>query len=256
MSQNKWFISIKRRGRDIFDLSGLKRWKTPNANYEADPFLIKEGGKNYLFYEDYDRRKGVISYSTIEGLKVSPPTIVLETHYHLSYPQVFKEGNDFYLIPESGTERNIQLFRAVRFPDKWEPVKIIWDDGVYADSNVFKYKDKWWLFTVGGSGDNNLLILESNSLLGNWKEHVRSRIPHSRGAGNIFEYQGKLIRPVQDSSKIYGGAIIFKEITLPGYTEKIIRRIEPNWYNGLNLIGTHTFNFNEDYVIIDGKIKI
>lgn len=250
----KWFISIKRRGSDLFDLSGLKRWKTPDHIYEADPFLIKEEGKNYLFYEDYDRKKGVISYSVIEGLKVSPPTIVLELQCHVSYPQIIRDGKEIYMIPESGEDRNIQIFRAVRFPDKWELARVIWDDGFYVDSNVFKHKGKWWLFTIGGGNDNNLIILKADSLFGRWEKHLASTILNSRGAGNIFEHQGKLIRPVQDPSEIYGGAIIFKEITLADYTEKIIGRIDHDWYPGL--IGTHTFNFNEDYVVIDGKIKI
>lgn len=251
---NKWFISIKKRGDDIFDLSGLKRWETPSHKYEADPFLIKRNGKNYIFYEDYDHKKGVISYSTIEGLSISEPTKVLEMPFHLSYPAIFEDSNEVYMIPETGSERKIQLFRAVRFPDKWELEKIIWDDGNYADSTIIKYKGSWWLFTTGGS-DYNLVILRADSLMGQWSKHFEKVIRHSRGAGKPFEYQGKLIRPVQHySEKIYGKSIIFKEITLPGYSERVVRTIDSNWYP--NLIGTHTFNFSEDYVVLDGKIKI
>ena len=251
--KTKWFIAIKKREKDLFNLSGLKRWKTPNEKYEADPFIIKYQGKNYLFYEDYDRRKGVISYSIIEGLRISQPTKILDLPYHLSYPQVFKEGNEIYLMPESGAERKIQLFKAVDFPDKWELARTLLDDGYYADSNIFRYKDKWWLFTTAGH-DNHLIILKGTSLFGRWEKHFDGIILNSRGAGNIFEYQGRLIRPVQDESRVYGGAIIFKEITLPNYSEKIVGRIEPDWHP--HLIGTHTFNFSEDYVVIDGKIKV
>lgn len=250
----KWFIAIKKRGKNIFDVSGMKRWKTSDERYEADPFIIKDKGKNYLFYEDYDRKKGVISYSVINGLRISSPKVVLDLPCHVSYPHIFKEGESFYMIPESSADRSIHLFKAIRFPDKWEFIKTIWDDGHYADSNIFEYKHKWWLFTIGGH-DNNLVILKSDLLMGKWEKHFSGMMPHSRGAGNIFEHRGKIIRPVQDDSgNMYGGAIIFKEITLPEYSEKIIKRIDHDWYPGL--IGTHTFNFSEDYVVIDGKLKI
>lgn len=251
---NKWFIAIKKRGKDPFDISGMKRWETSNERYEADPFIIKDKGKNYLFYEDYDRKKGVISYSEIKGLKVGKPKEVLSLPCHASYPHVFKVGENFYMIPETSADRSIHLFKAIKFPDEWEFVKTIWEDDHYADSNIFEYKHQWWLFTTGGH-DHNLVILKSDLLMGTWREHFSGNMGCSRSAGNIFEHEGKLIRPVQDdSNKMYGGAIIFKEITLPDYSEKVIGRIDPDWYPGL--IGTHTFNFNEDYIVIDGKIKI
>jgi len=251
--KNKWFLALKHRTNDPFDLSGLKRWETPDTQYEADPFLFKYKNKNYLFYELYDYKKGRIAYSEIKGLDISEPKIILDYPWHLSYPAIFQENNEIYIIPESGTERNIQLFKATEFPDKWNLESIIWDDGNFSDSNILYYKDKWWLFTIGGN-DNNLIILQANFLFGKWQKVFEKEIPNSRGAGNIFQQNGDLIRPCQDVSKIYGGAIIFKKITLPDYTEKIVRRIEPDW--SLNLTGTHTFNFNQDYIVLDGKIQV
>jgi hypothetical protein len=249
----KYFIAIKKRSQDLFDLSGLKRFETPVGQYEADPFLLNHEGKDYLFYELWDYKKGRIAFSEIRDLEISKPEIVLEQSYHLSYPMIFREENEIYMIPESGMGRNIQLYRAREFPKKWELANIIWDDGDFADSTIIRYKNKWWLFTIAGN-DNNLVILKSDSLRGGWEKVFEKYIEPSRGAGNIFEYEGKLIRPVQyQENGIYGRGIAFKEITLPDYTEKEFKRIRPDWYP--NLVGTHTFNANENYVVLDGKLK-
>ena len=61
--RNKWFIAIKKNSGDLFDTSSYIKIKSPKDKYYADPFIVKHKGVNYLFFEDYDYKKGVISYS-------------------------------------------------------------------------------------------------------------------------------------------------------------------------------------------------
>lgn len=245
---NKWFVSIKERGKDLFNLEGLEEIKTKDDVYYADPFLLED----YLFFEDFDHKKGVISCM---DLKTKEVTKILEEDFHLSYPCVFKEGDDYYMIPEMGSVQKIILYKAKKFPFKWEPVSLIKDNIVTADPQIFKHAGKWFLFVTHGC-DNYLEIFKADNLLGEWTLHCRKEEMHSRSAGNIFEYEGKLLRPVQKNDKIYGGAILFKEFSMTDSSiqEKEWGRIEPNW--APNLIGTHTFNFNDKYVVIDGKITL
>jgi len=256
--RNKWFIAIKENKGDIFDTSSFMKIESPKGKYYADPFIVKHENVNYLFFEDYDYKKGVISYSTInKDLTITPPTIVLEESFHLSFPNIFKEKDHFYMIPERGDTGEVVLYKSLDFPNKWEPVKKIISNIRTSDIEIFKHNGIYWLFTTYGADlDNSLLIMYLTDLLGEWKILGADNIEHSRPAGKIFKYNNKFVRPVQDCTKLYGYGLVFKSFALTneGYDEKIINRINPEWYP--NIIGTHTFNFNEDYIVIDGKIKV
>ena len=64
---------------------------------------------------------------------------------------------------------------------------------------------------------------------------------YARSAGHFI---GNL-RLAQDCTSTYGGAIKLIK------NDKVIKTIKPNW--AANIIGTHTFNFNSKYVVLDGK---
>jgi len=256
--KNKWFIAIKKKSDDLFDLSSFAEIQSPRGRYYADPFVVKYDGVNYLFYEDYDYKKGVISYSIInEDLTITKPILALEEPFHLSFPNIFKEGDEFYMIPERGDTGEVVLYKSLSFPNEWVPVKTIVSNIRTSDIDIVKLNNKYWLFTTYGADlDNSLLVMHSDSLLGDWKVLGVDNIPHSRPAGQIFHFQNQIIRPVQDCTKLYGYGLVFKAIELHDgkYGETIIGKINPDWHP--DLIGTHTFNFNEDYIVIDGKIKV
>ena len=246
----KWFLAIKERGDDLFDLSkGLEVIEAPNHNTYADPFLLG----NYLFFENFDHEKGVIACIEMKDGVFSDPVTVLERPYHLSYPYLLEDEGEIYMIPETLGSNTIEIYRARPFPYRWEFVTVIMKGVAAVDTNIIKYGNEYFLFSTF-HGDNNLEIHKSSNLFEGWKLVRRVQIENSRGAGNIFEHEGKLIRPVQRSTKeLYGQGIIFREITVDPYTEKEIHRIDPDWMEGL--IGTHTFNFNDKYVVVDGKYE-
>ena len=256
--KNKWFIAIKENNGDIFDTSSFTHIQSPIGKYYADPFLFKHNNINYLFFEDYDYKKGVISYSIInKDLTITTPTVVLEENFHLSFPNIFKENNKIYMIPEMGDTGNIVLYESTEFPYKWNPVKIIAHGIRTSDIEIINQDGTYWLFTTHGNNlDDSLLVMYSDSLLGDWKVFGIDQIQHSRPAGKIFEYDNKLIKPVQDCTKLYGYGLVFKsmQISKKGYAEDFIKRIDPTWAK--DIIGTHTFNFNEDYIVIDGKKQV
>jgi hypothetical protein len=59
--------------------------------------------------------------------------IVLREKFHLSYPYVFEEDGEAYMVPECGGSGGIQLYRADRFPDRWVNVStLVKGEGRYA----------------------------------------------------------------------------------------------------------------------------
>ena len=77
----------------------------------ADPFLVSEADKLYLFVENFPIKppvKGVLEVLEIgsDGA-MSEPRVVLEREYHLSYPFVFRDGDSWWMMPESSANNSL-----------------------------------------------------------------------------------------------------------------------------------------------------
>ena len=193
------------------------------ARFVADPFLIQEQGTFYLFFEVMGVDRGVIGLATsANGLHWRYERIVLEEPFHLSYPNVFKWKDDYYLIPESGAVNSVRLYKTMHFPDGWQFVKQIITDRALVDSTVLTHQGLLWLFS--SSPDNqNLYLFYADRPEGPWREHPRSPIVRGNGrdarpAGNILDTGKRLIRFSQDSrgdGEKYGKAVRgFEIVTL------------------------------------------
>lgn len=257
---NQWFISIKKNDGDVFNLDGLKHNYPSVGKYWADPFLYQRDGKDYIFYELYDYEKGVIAYSEInDDMSFSEPTIILDLPCHISYPSLFEDSGELYMTPEMGASRKIDLFKCVSFPNKWEYIKTIADNIIAGDTNIFKLDDRYWLFTTAQPQlKHQLVIYTAESLTDDWRLLVSQEVENSRSGGKIFNHNGNLIRTVQDGIGGYGSGIIFKSMNIDLdngiFEENIVDRINPDWHE--DIFGTHHFDFNDKYVVIDGKRKI
>jgi hypothetical protein len=93
-----------------------------------------------------------------------------------------------------------------------------------------------------------------------WISHpfnpVISDVTTARPAGRLFIKNGKIYRPSQDCSKMYGHGFNINEVlslSETKYLEKKIAEVKPNWDS--KLIGTHTYTSTETFVIIDGLTR-
>lgn len=255
---NEWFISIKKNKGDIFDLSNLTHNYPPQGKYWADPFLYSHNGIDYVFYELYDYKKGCVAYSIInDDLTFSDPQIIIDEPYHISYPFIFEDNGEIYMVPESGDSLEVGLYKCIDFPNKWEKQPPLIYNISAGDNNIFKIDNKYWLFTTTQPNlKHYLTILTSENLHGPWKAVLYHEIKNSRSGGKIFYHNNNLIRTVQNASKGYGTGIDFKKITInsEGYGEELYHQIKPDWHP--NIFGTHHFDFNDKYIVIDGKRKV
>jgi hypothetical protein len=242
--------------------------QAPRGRFYADPFLVAADQRHYLFVEDADARTGRAIISCMEILSdgsVGAPRAVLERAPHVSYPFVFRWADDYFMVPETVRSRTIELYRAVEFPWRWERVKILFEDVAAVDTTLFDYGGRTWLFTAmsecGGSLNDELFLFHADSPLGEWTPHpmnpVVSDVRRARPAGSIYAEGGRLIRPAQDCSRIYGGAIVLNSIdvlTETEYREHPLRRIDPTWRS--DLLGTHTINHSARFTVVDGKRRV
>jgi hypothetical protein len=247
-------------------LDGFVPIPMPPDRFYADPFLVPDGERLWLFFEDADRTsgKGAIRASQLrpDGT-LGESRVVLECDYHLSYPFVFQRGGAWYLLPETSGHRTVELWRATRFPWEWQLEKVLLA-GVYAvDPTLFEHAGRLWLFAGvsegGGDAQDELFLWHADSLAGEWRPHpknpVVSDVRHARPAGPLFREDGALYRPGQDCSGAYGSAFWLHRVDRldeRDYRETPVRRVDASWLPGL--VATHGLHRAGGFDAIDGRI--
>jgi hypothetical protein len=260
VGERQWFMAYRRAGRG----TPLTTIMPPPGRFYADPFLFQREGRRFVFFEDYDWSHGraVICYLEIDERGAhSAPRIALRQDCHLSYPFVFADGDDVYMLPETAGHRTVELYRAARFPDEWTLDRVLLRDVAAADPTLLRHDGRLWLFVAidvdGGRAIDELFLFSSDSLAGEWTPHpmnpVVSDVRRARPAGRIFTRDGKLIRPAQDCSHAYGWRLVFNRIetlTATEYREQPVGAIEPVPASG-NL-RTHSYDSDGEYEVVDG----
>jgi hypothetical protein len=246
------------------DMTGFRWIEAPRGHFYADPFLVDDDSRSWVFYEDYDyaKRRGVIASSEVrsDGTLGGRQT-VLARNGHLSYPCVFREGDAFYMIPETAFEQAARLFRAAALPGPWEDCGVLYR-GSALDTSVLKHDGLWWFFTTLREPRGKammLMLFWSASLNDPWQLHPSAPISldvrNVRCAGAIFRDGQRLIRPSQDGSRTYGYSFDLNEIvtlTRTEYVERPVAKVLPDWEAGL--VGTHTYNRGRIGEVTDGKV--
>jgi len=265
---DQWVV-MTGRGMDHLSL----RWEAltplipPADRYWADPFVMQRDGRLFLFVEEkiYAVGKGHIACLEIDarGSVVARHT-ALEAPHHLSYPFLFEHQGQLYMLPESAANRTVDLYRCSRFPDQWAHARTLLS-GIYAvDATLLEHSGRTWMFAnvkqAAGSSLNSLHIYWTHDVLaGEWHAHPRNPVIRDLGsarpAGAIFSHDGELIRPCQDSSRRYGGALKFNRILRldeVDYKEEFVSGFAPR---GRAIRATHTFNRAGDLTVVDAVLR-
>ena len=219
------------------------------ASFVADPFMICVQNSWYMFFEVLNSKTGLgeIGYAmSPDGFNWKYMSIVLKDQIHLSYPFIFENEGDFYMVPETRQAGEIRIYKAKEFPHQWEVIQVILK-GNYADATLVKYQEKWWMFALHGTKDLHLFY--SDSILGDWIPHssnpiIENDLKSSRPAGRIIHYNNKLYRLAQDGYPLYGNKVgVFEilEMNTESYREfEIIESpILKGSRNGWNSVAMH-----------------
>lgn len=235
-------------------------------HFYADPFPFARDGRHHLFVEDYDHAlgRGVISVVEIgEHGPLGTPRPVLEHRVHLSYPCVFEDGGETWMIPETSAAGTVELYRAVAFPDRWERAAVLVRDVDASDATPFRHEGRWWLAATvrrRGSCSDALHLWHADELTGPWRAHAANPvlvdIASARPAGHVHVHDGRLLRPVQDGRRGYGAALAVAEILAldpSTYRQRVLSRLEPGGsWPGSRL---HTVNRAGRLEVVDGSAR-
>ena len=281
-----FFLFFKVRiGRYFFPTQWIVGYKNINENtwkyldissekMQADPFIVFENGKYFIFYEElyFEKNKGYISVGELdlEKNRLINQRIILEKDYHLSYPFVFKENNIWYMIPESSQNKTVDLYEAERFPYEWKLKKTLLKNIETVDSTFIKKYNIWYLFTnekqLGISPNDELSIYYSEDFLNKefkklFLNPIISDVSCARMGGKFFLKNNKIYRVSQDCSKRYGYRVNINEILeidKNNYKEQKIEVLKHP--KNKKIIGMHTYNFSNeievaDFLILRNDIK-
>ncbi|MFC5406776.1 hypothetical protein [Cohnella soli] len=230
---NEWSIAVFATDGVARDSRFIQRIPSPNlrasdvtdaaAELVADPFLVMDQDRYYLFFEVYNKitEKGEIAVAISDDrLNWRYDKLVLVEKFHLSYPQVFKWQEEYYMLPETIESGKVQLYKAKIFPYEWEPVSQLLDRPL-ADPSLFHYQDKWWMY-AGTPG--NLHLFSSPMLESGWVEHPQSPLITNddrvtRPGGRIVVYGDDIYRYAQSGIPYYGKSVSAFRVTLLNDTE-------------------------------------
>ena len=266
-----WRMAVRRGAPPLADSTATPNvddflWiESPKGRFYADPFLLTNRGKVWAFFEDYDytAQIGRISCAEVGSGGLAEPLAVLDRPYHLSYPCIFGDGDDLYMIPESVSNGTVELYRCVAFPNCWKLERVLLDLPA-VDSTVWFEDGLYWFFITmrePRGAATQLWLFFAGGLGETWRPHpanpISTDVRNSRGGGAIFRHNGRLFRPSQDCSRDYGSSFTLNEIVTLNpleYREKPRVTVEPAWKG--DWVGTHTYGRSGDIEIIDGCARL
>ena len=236
----------------------------PKDRFWADPFPLERDGRHFIFFEELIFAEGKAHIAVIEAGRnghFSPPQRVLERPYHLSYPFLIEAEGQLFMLPETGQNGTVELYRCLHFPDRWVLEKVLLQVPHAVDATLHHTGEKWWMFVNVGTDDadvhDELHLYYADDLRGEWQAHrmnpIKSDVRNARPAGRLYERDGKLFRPAQIGAPLYGSGISINQVlklSPEEYLEEEVERfVAPN---ADQILGVHTYNRAGNLSVIDG----
>ena len=225
----------------------------------ADPFILDYNDSQIVVLAEefsYSLRRGRIARLTINrsDYVIIKCDIILDLNTHVSFPFIFRKGNDIYIMPENSASGALLMYN--------------YSDGMlipYSKVSEFPLTDATIIRV-----DNEAYIMstyipnQNGRQLSIWKfddiscrafgKEIVVNFPSckARNAGDFFTYKGKTYRPAQDCNKTYGGAMELQRIDYQNniFTFVSVAVLKPS--SKRFHMGMHTFNVYKDLIIIDG----
>ncbi len=262
---DQWYLLYNLDPNSESDLGKYKKIPLPDDEFWADPHILKRGETYYIFLEIFTQRKkkGHLSVMEMDSRgNLSQPVTILEKDYHLSYPFVLEWDDKVYMIPETKSNKTIELYECTEFPYKWEFKMNLMENVKAVDTTLLYHNGKWWMFTlmlktVGARTSEYLHIFYADNFVTNeWTPHILNPVKidarSARPGGAFFEQNGKIYRPAQDCSYSYGYGMKFHELvrlTETEFEEKPAWSLEPRWEKGVS--GVHSYAKAGQLTVID-----
>ena len=260
------FENLPINSKNVISYKAIDNILKTKGNYIADPFFIKEKDTFYLFVELKGKKNADIAlFKSPDGLDYTYEGVVINEAFHLSYPQVFKYKEEFYMLPETKQAGNVLLYKAEKFPEKWKIEDTLIKNVSLKDPSILLSTEFNLIIAVDDY--MNQFLYESDSLRGKWKKSekfIGRKGNETRPGGRFFKYEDNWFLPVQDRTYGYGSGITLYELKKNNHqfelnlSEKgFLKGLEDiKWFNrGMHHIDIQQIN-DSFYMVYDGDRNI
>ena len=252
---------------------GIITWQKVNGitkkeiAYIADPFFLKVKDTFNLFVEIKGNDNADIAlFTSLDGEDYRYKGIVLDEPFHLSYPQVFRHKENFYMLPETKGANQVLLYKAEMFPYKWKVHDTLIKNKALKDPSVLLSEELNLIVAV----DDELkqFMYTADSLNGKWKK-VEKFEPRwgneSRPGGRFIQVGEDWYLPLQNHSEGYGtGISLYKLLnTGEGYEFEIAEKLilkpqeEIKWFErGMHHLDVQQLDDGSYYMVYDGDMSV
>lgn len=222
---------------------------------------------------------------SIDGWRVA-----LEEDFHLSFPMVFDWNGEVWMIPETGHDHSLRLYRCRVFPTKWELVQRFATDEELCDAILVNRRAEALTILCSETKPDNQLyvryrrytlchavqetaalpLAEADTLPAAAPAGPFELLPDetynlqhrdfdfvSRNAGPLFVLGEQVIHPTQVSTSVdYGVYLQFlarrgsSEVPLCAATPQ---NVEITGLNAADVIGVHTYCRDDVLEVIDAR---
>lgn len=243
---------------------------TPGVWY-ADPLFYTRGDADWLFCEAFDMAAGlgrIAVFAIGEDGKPGAPQTVLAEPFHLSFPTVFDWNGETWMLPETGADRSLILYRCVEFPTRWERAARFAAEGELCDTILLAqtpesltllcsevkpdngFFTRWRRRVLRREGETFALAADDAFDL-RWRDYGLG----CRNAGPLFVHGGQTVHPTQVSTKVdYGVWLQF--FVRDGERETPLCAVGPRGaavrgVDAKDIIGIHTYSRTPRWEVID-----
>lgn len=224
----------------------------------ADPFIVDESESEYIILaEEYlrDTRCGRLVRITVskDNCRLLKNETILDIGTHLSFPNTIKINDKTYLYPENAASGATFYYK---YDQEILGRKLLINEKL-ADAVIFEHDNVFYLLATVGKecNGNKLIVYKSNLPLEGFvrSQEIIFKDNVARMAGNIFQRDGRFVRPAQICNNDYGEGISLQELTVKDGLISLeeFTRMFPSSKEYPN--GFHTYNvWRENKVVIDG----
>lgn len=218
----------------------------------ADPFILSVDERYlHLLVEEFDLdiKRGRIAHLVIDKEKdvISDCKIILELPTHLSFPAIYRRGDEIIVHPENFHSGKSYMYRYDQVSDALVDSICVCDDPI-SDAVIVNKGEHFEMYATREPKPNgNILIrYESDCFFGPYKEIEQIIFDgnHARMAGAFITTDVGSVRPAQDCNGAYGRAVLFMN------EQTILSELRPK---GIKYAGIHTFNVLNDTFVVDLK---
>ncbi len=262
--ESAWLLGICENGFDDLKTDHI-RWisegKYEGKKWFADPFILDYNETTiYLLVEEFDYQvhRGRIAKLTVDRSKweVTDCKILLDLDTHLSFPMIWREGENVYVCPENYHSGGWHIYRYNPRKECLDYLKQLSNE-MLTDATIWQNEKFFWLLSTYEPKPNGseLTIWKSDNLYGPYNETQRVKFDENigRNGGMIFHDGDTIIRPAQESNHVYGHSLSFQNVTFKDDTfdfKEIYRFHSPH---PIYDAGTHTYNQYREMAVIDVK---